>query len=313
VTGAFASCGNSYGGADGPLAPPADGGSDAAQADAASDAGPPADAAPSDASAPPCDRTKPFGAPVAVTELNSSDFDAISGVSVDELTIYVATNHNVDAGLQLFYATRPNTAAPWGALQPFFPGGSYDNWGVAVTPDGLTAIVSSDRSGSSSDLYVATRPTTLASFGALGLIAGATNTPADEEGPHWSGDGKTLYFDSTISGNRDLYRTTVNGTTFGSPEHLTELSSTALEAIPVVSADELTIYFASTRAPSPDGDIYVATRAARTDPFSNIQPVASLNSPGFDAPGALSSDGCTLYMGSTRGGTSDIFVARKPK
>jgi Tol biopolymer transport system component len=43
----------------------------------------------------------------------------------------------------------------------------------------------------------------------------------------------------------------------------------------VISAHELTIYFVSTRSPSPDG--------------------------------------CTLYMSSDRAGASDVYVARRPK
>jgi Tol biopolymer transport system component len=55
-------------------------------------------------------------------------------------------------------------------------------------------------------LTVATRVSTLASFGDLGLIPQPTSSSANEESPHWSADGKTLYFDSTRGGNRDLYR-----------------------------------------------------------------------------------------------------------
>ena len=49
------------------------------------------------------------------------------------------------------------------------------------------------------DLFVATRTTTLAGFGALNATV-ATNTTANEEGPRWAADGKTLYFDSTRGG-----------------------------------------------------------------------------------------------------------------
>ena len=155
---------------------------------------------------------------------------------------------------------------------------------MSITSDGLTAIVTSDRNGTNSDLYVASRTTTLAAFGALALVAG-TNSKGNEEGPRWSADAKTLYFDSTRSGNRDIYRAPLVGATFGAPVAVTELNSPALDAVPVLSADELTIYFLSTRAPSTDGDIFVATRATTAAPFANIQKLANVNSAALDAPG----------------------------
>ena len=271
------------------------------------------DAGTSDSPPPACDPTKPFGTPVAISELNTADEDVVSDVSADGLTIYVATNHAV-TGVHLFLASRANKTAPFGALQPFFPGGSFDDWAVALTSDGLTAVVSSDRNGANSDLYVATRATTFATFGALGAAA-STNSTGNEEGPRWAADGKTLYFDSTRGGTRHIWSASVVGATFGAPQKLTELASDALDAVPVLSPDELTIYFLSTRAPTTDGDIYVATRISKTLPFTNVQPVASVNSPAIDAPGHISADGCTLYLSSHRAtpGKSDIFVAQRPK
>ena len=143
--------------------------------------------------------------------------------------------------------------------------------------------------------------------------AGPLNSTAAEEGPRWAADDKTLYFDSTRGGARSIWRSSVVGSTFGTPQKLTELASDTLDAVPVLSPDELTINFLSTRAPTPDGDIYVATRSSRTLPFANVQVLANVNSPALDAPSYISADGCTLYLGSLRGtGKFDAFVARRP-
>jgi hypothetical protein len=312
----IASCGAIYGGDEDPELPSRED----ARAEAASDGqGLPTDSASGvdakasvDASTPPCDLAKPFATPVAIAELNTTDIDIVSSVSPDELTIYVGTTHKVAQGFQQFYATRATKTATWGALQASFPAGAWDNWGVTVTPDGLTAVVSSDRNGNNSELYVATRASTLAAFGPLGLIAGSVNSTANEEGAHWSADGKTLYFDSTRGSSRDLYSATVVGSAFGAPAALTTLNSGALDAVPVIGADELTIYFLSTRAPTTDGDIYVATRATKAAPFGNVQVVPNVNSAFSDAPAHVSADGCTLYLTSGRSGNSDIFVAKRP-
>lgn len=314
AAGAMAGCGGSFNGDDGAPLPAREDASGDAPADgrSANDSG--VDASPDvvDASVPACDLTKPFDAPTVITELNSAAEDSVSGVSPDELTIYVSTNYQL-TGEHSFYATRPSKTATWGALQPLFPNGNFDDWSASVTTDGLTAVVSSDRNGNNSELYVATRGSALAAFGPLGLIAGATNSSANEEGPHWSADGKTLYFDSTRGGSRDLYRASVVGATFGAPQAITELNSGALDAVPVVSADELTVYFLSGRAPTSDGDIYVATRASKALPFGPPKVLGNVNSPQLDVPGFLTADGCTLYMTSTRLGSADIYVARRPK
>jgi hypothetical protein len=271
----------------------------------------PGDAGGTDGPAAACDRTKPFGAPVAVAELNTVDDDVLTDMSADELTAYVATNHGV-AGVHLFYATRASTSAPFGALATLLPTGAFDDWNVAVSPDALTAVVASNRGGNA-DLYVATRPNTFSAFGALGTAAGL-DTPQDELAPKWGGDAKTLYFDSTRSGNRDLYRSAVTAGVFGAPVAIAELNGPDLEAAPVLTPDELTIYFLSLRAPTTDGDIYVATRADKTAPFSAPKVVAEVNSPSVDAPAFASADGCRLYLSSARNGGVhyDIFVATRP-
>lgn len=317
----IAACGKSYDGEEDTTLPSRDAAGDEAtdaqtsrDGAAASDASPP-----TDATVAPCDLTKDFGAPVAIAELNTADYEGVSSVSADELTMYFGSTHGVaqGQGLQQFVATRATKTAPWGAPQLALPAGAWDNWGMSVTADGLTAVVSSDRNSSNNELYVTTRLSPLAAFNpTLGVIAGPTNSSANEEGPRWSADGKTLYFDSTRSGNRDLYRVPLVGSAFGAPVALAELNSTALDAVPIVSPDELTIYFLSARAPTADGDIYVATRTDKGLPFANVKPLAGVNLPtAFDAPGAISPDGCTLYMTSDRAttGKGDMFVAKRPK
>lgn len=304
----------SFDAADDPNAPPA-------RADAgvdASDVAPPPPPPPeqADASPPPrCDPSKPFDAPVAIAELDTTDQETVADVSPDELTLYFGSNRGTSGGMHLFYATRTSPTAQFGARTALFTNGAYDDWSVAVTGDGLTAVLSSDRGGND-DLFVATRASALSVFGAPSP-ASATNSTSNEATPRWSADGKTLWFDSSRGGHREIWRASVAGGTLGSPERVAELSSGTLEAGPVVSADELTIYFLSTRAPTTDGDIYVATRAKRSDLFSNVHPLANVNSPGIDVPAHVTSDGCVLYLSSTRSavaaGVFDMFVARRPK
>jgi Tol biopolymer transport system component len=310
---AFAGCaalGGLAGGDDDETTPPPRVAAEAGAEAGAPETGPAVDAG-ADGPEAPCDLAKPFGTPTPVAELNTVDEDIVSDVAPDGLTMYMATNYKV-TGVHLYYVTRATTGDTWGPRQTLFPLGSFDDWGVAVSPDGLTAIVSSDRNGSHNDLYVATRSSTLAAFGPLSAVAGL-NSPSSEEGPHWSADSKTLYFDSTRSGNRELFRASVNGASFGAPQPIPGLGSAELDAVPVPSADELTIYFLSLRAPTPNGDVWFATRATKAAAFSAPQVLPGVNSPDIDAPAHVTADGCTMYLSTIRGGHYDIMVARRPK
>jgi hypothetical protein len=263
---------------------------------------------------PRCDITKDFGAPAPIVEINTADEDAVADLSPDETTMYVATNHFA-TGMHLYTTTRASPTAPWPALASMFPVGAYDDWDVTVSPNGLVAVLSSDRSGTNDELYFSKRTSTTMSFTSV-VAATALNSTADEQTPQFSDDGNTIYFDSSRAGTRDLYWATVtSGTAFGTPTPITELNTSALEAGAVLSKDELTIYFLSGRAPSPEGDIYTAKRATKSSPFGIATQVTSLNSSALDGPTWLSPDGCVIYIISTRGsvgGHFDSFVARRP-
>jgi hypothetical protein len=279
--------------------------------DAGTDSAPTPEPPDTGAPSPPCDLTKPFGSPMLVTEVNTAAADVVTDVSADELTMYIASNFGV-TGSQLFFVTRTSKTAQWGPRAPLFPVGAWDNWSVSVTRDGLSAVVASNRTGDS-DLFLATRATPAAAFGALTPIPGTNLTGPNDQGPRWSNDGKTFYLDSSRNGSRDLFVATTSPGDFTGIAELAGVNSPALDASPVLSADELTLYFLSDRAPTPDGDIYVATRASKSQPFGTPAPLPNVNDPsGLDGPGQISTDGCTLYFSSTRLGTLDIFTARRP-
>jgi hypothetical protein len=83
----------------------------------------------------------------------------------------------------------------------------------------------------------------------------------------------------------------------------------------VVTPDDLTLYFASSRAGS-EYDVYVSHRASATTAFGAPTAVSELNSPNiYDAPSWVSKDDCVIYLMSTRDGGAggvDIYTARRP-
>jgi Tol biopolymer transport system component len=92
---------------------------------------------------------------------------------------------------------------------------------------------------------------------------------------------------------------------FGEPENLGPPVNTAyLERAPGISADGLTLFFASTRTSGLGGnDLWVTTRPSHSDPWEdpvNLGP--TVNSSDADGAPNISADGLTLFFHSTRSG-----------
>ena len=90
------------------------------------------------------------------------------------------------------------------------------------------------------------------------------------------------------------------------------------ERFPVISADGLTLYFASeTERKLANYGIRMATRPSKTEGFGPSRVPAGLEplqdfSRGFQAmPAWISPDNCRLYVGTTINGQSDIYIARR--
>jgi hypothetical protein len=268
-----------------------------------------------------CNPQSRFGAPHEIEELNDPIADDLpSDVSLDELTLYFTSNRagGGKGGVRIYSATRTTPDAKWNKPEQIFPNdGTWDDWSVSVSPNGLVAVLGSGRPGGTFDagidLFVATRDSTFVDFGTP-KPAAVVNSSNSDEAPHWMADGKTLYFDSARSGQRAIYRSAVvGGQTFGAPEAVVELNTSSFNGAVSLSPDELTIYFASNRPPTTDeADIYVATRQRKSDQFGNVKRVDELSSDGVDAPARITPDGCRLYLGSTRnGGHFHIYVAER--
>jgi len=145
---------------------------------------------------------------------------------------------------------------------------------------------------------------------------------ADGTGPNFSGGEfgpslvairgvRYLYFSSTgTSGNHDIYRSRQGRDgTFGTPEAVAELNSTAVDQMPNVSRDGTEIVFASSRGGNMD--IWTATLDRSTGRWSSPVPVAAVNTAQPESRPSLSGDGVRLYFG--RGATADVYVSTRIK
>lgn len=99
---------------------------------------------------------------------------------------------------------------------------------------------------------------------------------------------------------------------FGAPVLLASLGSPQTDRDPFVTADELTIFFATDRDPTQGSDVYVATRASRDAPFGAPQRENSLlSTPTEDTRFSMTADGLTAVVASKRAGTeglSDLWL-----
>jgi hypothetical protein len=258
-----------------------------------------------------------LGAPELLGDPNSPGNDLWSPkLSSDGLELYFAVTVP-GFGEQIGVATRPDRASPFGLGQAL---PAPVNTGGEGTPDlsldGRSLYFYSSRSGGAGnrDLYVATRSKDSADFGNVTPLT-SLNTPDLDYQPWLSADELSIYFASGPAGSNDIFRATRGSTRddFGQPQLVSELSSPSDEGGLTVSSDGLEVILTSNRPGGPGGrDLYVATRASQSAPFSTPQLLDALDTAENEIDPAFSPDGSELYFVSNRGGgDSNIYrVAR---
>lgn len=271
-----------------------------------------------EAGAPPCDTTKPFGAPVILAELQSSASEGGLRLLPDELTgFFWSTRPGGPGTANLYVTTRPDRTSLFGSvtlLDNVNATGTFQLDPTGAT-NGLTLVFRSIRgdAGGGDDLYSATRSDTDAAFSQVTALATLDSTLNDVQ-PFLTADGTEVYYASNRTGNYDIYRATVQGGTFGVPTPVSELNEGGVDdADPVLSFDRLTVFFASTRPGLGSSDIWTATRTSTAAAFGTPTNVTELNSTMQDDPTWLSADGCRLYMSVGTMPSTHEYVATRPQ
>ena len=283
---------------------------------------------PFDANTPvACDPHKPFGPPVLVAGVSPVNLGGVS-LSPDELTIYLA--NQTSGPYRIYAATRAKVTDDFGALAPVIPVNSqtttYDDYDPSITGDNKTLYFSSSRgvAGSSGgpDLFAAAHDPSTGAFQTPVVLPPAVNSNTEERVPTLSHDQRTLYFGSNRdAGTYHVYQSAVSGGTYD-PAIVVPLGDTTGDGSPVVTSDELTLFFNSSRTGSQNSDIWVASRPAKPGVFgapTNQGDVTAVNSASNDYPAWLSVDGCRLYLTSDRpvgdsgAATPSIYLATRPE
>ena len=249
---------------------------------------------------PGCDPNAAFNPPVpAFTGTMNADGLAFEP---NGLTAYVSGK--VGSSYDIYVATRPTTNDPF--TTPTLLGGistPLDERAPSLLPSGAGLYVTY-KSGGSADVAVAMKQAGNPPFAAPAPISGINSGVADQD-PFWStASGQTiLYFASERpdGAHRDIYWTMPTATGFMAPEKLAVINSDSEDYRPVLTADGLTIYFASSRTGiggDTAGDILMATRPNTTANFGAPVNLWGLNTSGTEFPVNVSADGCTLYFAS---------------
>jgi len=313
-----AACSGTYAG----VSPGADAGPSADATTPAPEAG--TDGAVQDASKPPpCDLDGPFVTIEPVDDLNTSGDDVGLVITDDGLTAFVVTAESVDGsyGRSLWVSRRTSTTERWPRPErvPGFgvPGMVYDN--PTLTGDSRTIFLEMTGPSGGLDIVSFERQKGGPLDVGLARTVVGVSTNAAEFDSYVTRDGKSLYFASDRSGERAVYRASLDGARTATRVNLLlGISINGTEQDPVPSADDKTLYF--TRWIAEDGgrstaDIFVAKRADTTTDFEQGVAVPELNTASHEFPVDLSDDGCTLYFTSSlhkpsRGGV-DIYAAKK--
>ncbi len=123
----------------------------------------------------------------------------------DGLTLFYASKAPGGSGdLDLWKVTRPTSSSAWSTPVNIGPtvNSSAGDTDPTLSPDGLSLYFASNRSGGSGgyDLWMATRPSLDAPFGAPANLGAAINSSADDDLAQISADNRTLVFASSRTG-----------------------------------------------------------------------------------------------------------------
>ncbi len=280
--------------------------------EAAADAGDASDAGVPEAAAPNCDVDAAFATPTAFTTLDGPSNDEHMRLVPNELTVVYQSV--LDGGLgsfDIYSATRTSIGDTWKNVTavPGVNTASADD-DPSISADMLTLYLA--RGGG---LYRATRGTTASAFAAPVALA-AVNSGTSDFAPYLVDDGSALYFSSardSDAGVAQLFVTQPLGDGgFTAPVAVAGTGTAGDNRFAAVTADQLVVYFGSTRSGGQGlHDVWVATRASTATAFGAPRIVPEVSSTTEDQPSWVSSDRCRLYLTSNRSGTYKLYVATK--
>lgn len=185
-------------------------------------------------------------------------------------------------------------------------GGSIDSGGLDAGAMDSGAVDAGPTDAGSLDAG----PLTIGPFATVTPIA-AVNTGGQEDDPTLTGDELILFFNDNT--NVFMSERASTSDAWGPRSTVTELAIGTGQTSPELSSDGLTMFFSSRSGATFNFDIYVATRAARTDPWGVATRVAELSTSGLDTNCAPRPDLLrVVFATGASAGARDIHEATRP-
>jgi Tol biopolymer transport system component len=264
---------------------------------------------------------------------NTPSNDGCPFISADGKKFFIASNRPGTLGMNdIWVSTRANKRQPWGEPVNLGPeiNTIYNDFCPTLARDGKTFYFASNRPGycgttQNADLYTAKLDRNLKISGVthLGCVV---NSGWDEHSPFpLKVRGKLVLFYSSArpadatdaAGDHDLYSSRWRHGAFQAGTQLAGINTTANEGQPNVRKDGREIFFWSDRVGTLGAaDIYSSTRKKHSNTWSAPQNLGpNVNSAAAETRPSLSSNGKTLYFGTTRdaGGQplADVYVTTR--
>jgi Tol biopolymer transport system component len=280
----------------------------------------------------PAESIETFGAG-AHENFNTASNDGCPFISADGKKFFIASNRPGTLGMNdIWVSTRANKNQPWS--EPKQVGGIntvYNDFCPTLSRDGKTFYFASNRPGfcgasANADLYRAKldRNFQATNVTHLGCVV---NSAWDEHSPFpLKVRGKLLLFYSSARpadatdapGDMDLYSSRWRHGGFQAGVQLAGINTSANEGQPNVRKDGREIFFWSDRVGTLGAaDIYSSTRKKHSNTWSTPQNLGpNVNSAAAETRPSLSSNGKTLYFGTTRDSTgtpppADVYVTKR--
>jgi Tol biopolymer transport system component len=261
----------------------------------------------------PCS-TGPFAEPELVAGLGTGLPNFGPAPSADGLTLFFSAIGTTE---DIVFATRSTRANEFSSPLPIAAvnGADTEEGTPFISVDGRSLFFFSTRPDPDApgdrDLWVATRPDGSAAFSEPSLVPDV-NTLELEHLPRLTPDGLTLMFVSgrdSPNGASNIWqaRRESLGQPFGVPVELPGVNSDARDEGFWLSADGLTVFFASNRLVQTDMDIWVASRPDVDSAFGDVQNLDVVNTSGLELDPALTLDGFELFFASDRSGTMQLY------
>jgi hypothetical protein len=257
----------------------------------------------------------PFEAPALIEALSHLANDDDPCFTEDRLELYFNSDRPEGLGGSDIWVSRRTSDSPWGEPELVAEVSSpAAETTPGVSPDGLVLWLATDRRGcvGGLDIWVSTRASSADTWSAPVCVL-ELNSPQDDLGPGPTSTLLEMVMTSRRSGlsDGDLYLAT-RASTSGAweiPVMISGVNVSGLDGDARLVRGGLELYMATNRAD--DGDLYLATRTSTSEPFSEPEPIAELNSRGADNDPWVSEDGRYIVFTSNRSGDDEVYEASR--